>query len=92
MSRRALGQHWKDRSPQEQAEFIPLFVNLLERSYLTAVGSYPLSTITFRARACRARMPRCGPASSAIDARFPSNTDSCRAAGDGPSMTSWRTA
>jgi phospholipid transport system substrate-binding protein len=48
MSRRALGQHWKDRSPQEQAEFVPLFVNLLERSYLTAVGSYPLSTITFQ--------------------------------------------
>ena len=48
MARRALGQHWKDRSPQEQAEFVPLFVNLLERSYLTAVGSYPLSTITFQ--------------------------------------------
>jgi phospholipid transport system substrate-binding protein len=48
MARRALGAHWKDRSPQEQAEFVPLFVNLLERSYLTAVGSYPLSTITFQ--------------------------------------------
>ena len=48
MARRALGQHWKDRSPQEQAEFVTLFVNLLERSYLTAVGSYPLSTITFQ--------------------------------------------
>lgn len=48
MARRALGQHWKDRSPQEQAEFVPLFINLLERSYLTAVGSYPLSTITFQ--------------------------------------------
>jgi phospholipid transport system substrate-binding protein len=48
MARRALGPHWKDRSPQEQAEFVPLFVNLLERSYLTAVASYPLSTITFQ--------------------------------------------
>ena len=48
MARRALGQHWKDRSPQEQAEFVPLFVNLLERSYLTAIGNYPLSTITFQ--------------------------------------------
>ena len=48
MARRALGQHWKNRSPQEQAEFVPLFVSLLERSYLTAIGSYPLSTITFQ--------------------------------------------
>jgi phospholipid transport system substrate-binding protein len=48
MARRALGQHWKNRSPQEQAEFVPLFVNLLERSYLTAIGNFPLSTITFQ--------------------------------------------
>jgi phospholipid transport system substrate-binding protein len=48
MARRALGQHWKDRSPQEQTEFVGLFVNLLEQSYLTAIGNFPLSTITFQ--------------------------------------------
>lgn len=48
MARRTLAQHWSDRSPQEQEEFVRLFTNLLERSYLTVIGSYRLATITFQ--------------------------------------------
>ena len=39
MSRRALARHWADRSPQEQEEFVRLFTDLLERSYLAAMGN-----------------------------------------------------
>jgi phospholipid transport system substrate-binding protein len=47
MSRRMLGAHWKEGTPEEQAEFVRLFTDLLERSYLTALGHYPLATISF---------------------------------------------
>jgi ABC-type transporter MlaC component len=40
MSRRILAQHWKDGSPQEQEEFVRLFTELLERAYLTSIGTY----------------------------------------------------
>ena len=92
MARRALGQHWKDRSPQEQTEFVGLFVNLLEQSYLTAIGNFPSRRSPFRARVSAASTRTCGPASSPIGTRFPSTTDSCKVAGDGPCTTSWRTA
>ena len=39
MSRRALGPHWNARTPQERREFVGLFTDLLERSYLTRVES-----------------------------------------------------
>lgn len=48
MARRTLGQHWTERSPQEQEDFVRLFTDLLERSYLTAIGNYPLATVTFQ--------------------------------------------
>lgn len=39
MSRRALGPHWKARTPEERREFAALFADLLERSYLGRVES-----------------------------------------------------
>lgn len=39
MSRRALGQHWKARTPEERREFMTLFADLLERSYIARVES-----------------------------------------------------
>jgi phospholipid transport system substrate-binding protein len=39
MSRRALGPHWSARSSQERREFVGLFTDLLERSYLTRIES-----------------------------------------------------
>ena len=47
MGRRALGQHWAGRSPQEQEEFVRLFTDLLERSYLLAMGNRA-GTVTFQ--------------------------------------------
>jgi phospholipid transport system substrate-binding protein len=48
MARRTLAQHWKDRSPQEQAEFVQVFVEVLERSYLTTISNYSVAAVTFQ--------------------------------------------
>jgi phospholipid transport system substrate-binding protein len=48
MARLALAQHWKDRSAPEQEEFVQLFTELLERSYLTTIENYAGEKITFQ--------------------------------------------
>lgn len=40
MAQRALGQHWRPLSPQQQQEFVGLFTDLLERSYINRIESY----------------------------------------------------
>jgi len=47
MSRRALARHWQARTPEEQAEFVALFTDLLERSYVTQIEASAGETITF---------------------------------------------
>jgi phospholipid transport system substrate-binding protein len=39
-AKRALGRHWQARTPAEQKEFIAVFSDLLERSYLTKIELY----------------------------------------------------
>jgi phospholipid transport system substrate-binding protein len=40
MARRSLGINWAARSPAERKEFVQLFTDLLERSYLNRIESY----------------------------------------------------
>lgn len=40
MAKRSLALHWKKRTPEEIKEFIPLFSDLLERSYVKKIESY----------------------------------------------------
>jgi len=40
MARRSLGRHWAQRTPDEKREFIQLFRDLLERTYLEKVQGY----------------------------------------------------
>ena len=40
MTRRALATHWANRTPEERKEFLPLFSDLLERTYLKKVEDY----------------------------------------------------
>lgn len=40
MARRSLAVHWRDRSPQEQREFVDLFGRLLQRSYSGKLAQY----------------------------------------------------
>jgi phospholipid transport system substrate-binding protein len=39
-ARRALGRHWGARTPQEQAEFVQLFADLLDRAYFAKIEQY----------------------------------------------------
>jgi phospholipid transport system substrate-binding protein len=39
-ARRALGPHWQQRSPQEREEFVQLFAELLERSYINKIDLF----------------------------------------------------
>jgi phospholipid transport system substrate-binding protein len=40
MARRALGQHWRSLSADQQREFVPLFADLLERGYIATIERY----------------------------------------------------
>lgn len=37
MAKRSLGQHWDERTPSQRAEFVRLFTELIERSYISKV-------------------------------------------------------
>lgn len=39
-ARRSLGQHWNARTPQQQQEFVKLFADLLDRSYISKIEIY----------------------------------------------------
>jgi phospholipid transport system substrate-binding protein len=49
MSRRALGPHWNARTPEERRQFVQLFADLLERSYLSRVESGRGGTVLYTA-------------------------------------------
>ena len=39
-ARRALGSHWSPRTPQEKEEFVRVFSDLLDRSYISKIDLY----------------------------------------------------
>ena len=39
-AKRALGRHWPGRSPEERREFVDLFADLLERTYISKIDRY----------------------------------------------------
>ncbi|HMH52240.1 MAG TPA: ABC transporter substrate-binding protein [Candidatus Acidoferrum sp.] len=39
-AKRSLGMHWRERTPAEREEFVRLFADLLERSYMTKIELY----------------------------------------------------
>ncbi|MGH7770630.1 MAG: MlaC/ttg2D family ABC transporter substrate-binding protein [Candidatus Binatia bacterium] len=40
MAKRSLGSHWQSRTPEEQREFVKVFTELLEESYVNKVEFY----------------------------------------------------
>ena len=40
ISQRSLARHWQARTPAEREEFVPLFADLLERSYIGKIEMY----------------------------------------------------
>lgn len=47
MSRRALALHWRERSPQEQSEFVVAFKQLLGRAYIAKLETYAGEQIVY---------------------------------------------
>jgi len=47
MAKRSLGPQWSRRSPQEQREFVRLFTEVLENSYVDKIESYGGEKITY---------------------------------------------
>jgi phospholipid transport system substrate-binding protein len=47
MCRRMLAEHWQEAAPFQQGEFVRLFTEMLERSYLRGLRSVPLGAVTF---------------------------------------------
>jgi phospholipid transport system substrate-binding protein len=46
-ARRALGPHWQQRTPAEREEFVQLFGDLLERTYINQIDLYSGERIRF---------------------------------------------
>jgi phospholipid transport system substrate-binding protein len=47
MSRRALGRHWAARTPAQRAEFVKLFTDMLERTYVGRIESRAVDRIAY---------------------------------------------
>ena len=47
MARRTLARHWAPRTPAEQKEFVGLFTDLLERSYVGRIEAYAGEKIVY---------------------------------------------
>ena len=47
MSKRSLGAQWRKLSPQDQEEFVKLFTDLLERTYINQIEAYKDEKVLF---------------------------------------------
>ena len=47
-ARRSLGRHWQSRTPAERQEFVALFSDLLERSYISRIEFYGGERISYQ--------------------------------------------
>lgn len=46
-AKRALGQHWQQRTPAEREEFVKLFATLLEQTYISRIGEFGGERLTY---------------------------------------------
>jgi phospholipid transport system substrate-binding protein len=51
MAKRALGMHWQQRSAAEKKEFVALFSDLLEKTYISKIEGYSNEKIVYEAQA-----------------------------------------
>jgi phospholipid transport system substrate-binding protein len=45
MARTAVGRHWRDFTPAQQAEFVPLFTSFIEDVYLSRIEEYTVGKV-----------------------------------------------
>ena len=77
MARRTLTRHWNGRTPEERAEFVQLFTDLLERSYLVRIEQFAGERIVYIGEtvdgpyaAVRSRILTRRPTETAVDYRL----------------------
>ncbi len=46
-AKRALGRHWQGLTEQQRSEFVPLFTDLIERSYISKIEQYSGEKISY---------------------------------------------
>jgi phospholipid transport system substrate-binding protein len=49
MARRSLANHWQSRSDEEKNEFVPLFTDLLESTYMNRIENYSGDKVSYDA-------------------------------------------
>jgi phospholipid transport system substrate-binding protein len=47
MAKRSLARHWRKRTPEEKKEFVPLYTDLLERTYIDKIEQYEDEEIVY---------------------------------------------
>ena len=47
MAKRSLAQYWRQRTPEEKKEFVPLYRDLLERAYIRKIEKYTDEKIAY---------------------------------------------
>ena len=50
MAQRSMGQHWRTLTPQQRQEFVGLFTDLLERSYINRIENFKAGPQAVRKR------------------------------------------
>jgi phospholipid transport system substrate-binding protein len=48
MAKRSLAAHWKDRTPAEQKEFVALYADLLENTYIRKIERYENEKVVYQ--------------------------------------------
>ncbi len=61
MAKRALGAHWRRRTPAEREEFVKLFRDFLEKIYSDKVNLYEGQKVTSGRKASKMILPRSSP-------------------------------
>src|SRR2546425_12971512 len=56
ISQRSLGRHWQTRTPAEREEFVALFGDLLERTYVSRIEGYSGERLEIGRASCRERV------------------------------------
>lgn len=51
MSKRALGPHWRERTPAEREEFVRLFADVLEQAYVDKIEGYQGERVLYQGEA-----------------------------------------
>jgi len=51
MAKRSLGQHWAARTPAEQTQFVALFTDLMQHSYINKVDQHGGAKMSFKGEA-----------------------------------------